>query len=193
MKRILSLSVLICILTVCLSACFGGVEFNLNFIVDGDVYDTVTTNGKEIVKIPEDPTKDGYTFDGWYVGNTPYDFSSTVTSNLDITAKFTPITYTIILKVTYGGEFSNGNNEMIVKYVYDSDYVTVDGVKVNFSGNNAPVRAGYAFTGWVSSSTSSGTTYIRKDGSVSSYLKSLVTNPGITEYILYSGWTADNN
>ena len=50
-----------------LSSCFGGIEFSLNYIVDGEIYHTATTNGKEIVKIPENPTKQEYIFDGWYL------------------------------------------------------------------------------------------------------------------------------
>ena len=50
-----------------LASCGKDVEFNVNFVVDGEVYATVGTSGNESIKIPENPTKDGYTFDGWYV------------------------------------------------------------------------------------------------------------------------------
>lgn len=57
-----------------LSAC-GSVAFKVNFIVDGAVYSTINTGGNEIIKMPENPTKDEYTFDGWYwtkiLGKTP--------------------------------------------------------------------------------------------------------------------------
>lgn len=43
------------------------VEFNLTFVVDGEVYATVGTNGGETIKIPANPTREGYTFDGWYL------------------------------------------------------------------------------------------------------------------------------
>lgn len=46
----------------------------------------VKKNGK--VKVPNDPTKEGYDFVGWYVGNTRYDFDSKVTKNLTIVAKW---------------------------------------------------------------------------------------------------------
>ena len=36
-----------------------------------------------------DPTRDGYQFDGWFTGNTAYDFSKPVTQNLTLTAKWT--------------------------------------------------------------------------------------------------------
>ena len=36
-----------------------------------------------------DPTRDGYQFDGWFTGNTAYDFSKPVTQNLTLTAHWT--------------------------------------------------------------------------------------------------------
>ena len=42
-----------------------------------------------------DPTRDGYQFDGWFTGNTAYDFSTPVTQNLTLTAKWTPGRWTI--------------------------------------------------------------------------------------------------
>ena len=48
-----------------LSAC-NNVDFKIEFIVDGEVYATVSTNGSETIKMPEDPEKKGYSFDGWF-------------------------------------------------------------------------------------------------------------------------------
>ena len=43
------------------------------------------------VKRPSpDPAREGYQFDGWFTGNTAYDFSKPVTQNLTLTAKWTP-------------------------------------------------------------------------------------------------------
>ena len=66
-----------------LSSCLGGVEFELNFVVDGEIYDTVTTNGKEIVRIPDNPAKEGYTFDGWYWDKDEWNKPFTANSLLD--------------------------------------------------------------------------------------------------------------
>lgn len=41
-------------------------EFKVDFIVDDAVYATINTNGEEVLKMPNDPEKDGYVFDGWY-------------------------------------------------------------------------------------------------------------------------------
>lgn len=64
-KRILAIAlILVAILT---SVACGRVDFSINFVVDGEVYDTVSTGGREIIEMPENPTKDGYIFDGWYL------------------------------------------------------------------------------------------------------------------------------
>ena len=69
MKKVftsLFVSILIIAFVIGLSAC-GKVQFDLNFVVDGEVYNTVSTSGEEIITIPENPTKEGFTFDGWYL------------------------------------------------------------------------------------------------------------------------------
>ena len=38
---------------------------------------------------PKDPSRDGYLFNGWFTGNTAYDFSQPVTGNITLTAKWT--------------------------------------------------------------------------------------------------------
>lgn len=40
--------------------------YELNFMVDGEIYETIETLGCEEIILPEDPEKDGYVFDGWY-------------------------------------------------------------------------------------------------------------------------------
>jgi len=50
---------------------------------------TITSGQK--VKSPITPTRKGYTFAGWHNGTTKYNFSTTVTSNLTLTAKWTQI------------------------------------------------------------------------------------------------------
>ncbi len=48
-----------------LTAC-GKVDFTVKFSVDGETYASVSTGGSEAIKMPADPQKDGYTFDGWF-------------------------------------------------------------------------------------------------------------------------------
>ena len=41
---------------------------------------------------PKDPARDGYLFNGWFTGNTAYDFTQPVTGNITLTAKWTKAT-----------------------------------------------------------------------------------------------------
>ena len=83
---------------------------------------------------PADPTKNGYqAFDGWYNGDTRYDFSQPVTQDITLTAKFSnPKTYNISY-VLDGGTATNP-----ATYNVESDAITL----------NNPVKTGYTFTGW---------------------------------------------
>ena len=83
-KALLSLFALILVLTsiIGLASC-GKVEFKVDFIVDDEVYSIVNTNGEETIKIPENPTKEGYTFDGWYWDKDTWQKPFTANSLLD--------------------------------------------------------------------------------------------------------------
>ena len=69
MKKRVFLFVLSCLLlsamALAFSAC-GKVECTVSFMVDDAVYATITTDGKEALKMPGDPAKEGLVFDGWY-------------------------------------------------------------------------------------------------------------------------------
>ncbi|RMA46376.1 hypothetical protein CI603_04625 [Bifidobacterium sp. wkB338] len=51
---------------------------------------------------PKDPSRDGYLFDGWFTGNTAYDFSRPVTGSITLTAKWTRITSSWSLRPASG-------------------------------------------------------------------------------------------
>lgn len=53
------------IAAVSFAAC-GKVDFKVNFVVDGEIWHTINTNGSEIIIMPDNPTKEGYEFDGWF-------------------------------------------------------------------------------------------------------------------------------
>ncbi len=67
-------------LAVGLTSCDEKPTFSLKFTVDGEVYATVETSGKEVIEIPENPEKDGYTFDGWYWDNNKWENPLTLDS-----------------------------------------------------------------------------------------------------------------
>lgn len=69
------------------------VKEKINFIVEGKVYQSITIeNGK--VTMPENPTKEGYNFKGWYTDETyQTEFvNSNITTGANVYALFTQIT-----------------------------------------------------------------------------------------------------
>ncbi len=92
---------------------FGG-ETEIAFVVDGEEYHTSVGKSGESVALPENPTKDGYSFDGWYldegVWNEPFAGDTFIDEKGDLSktvyAKFTKITYNITYN-TIGGTHKN--------------------------------------------------------------------------------------
>lgn len=85
-----------------LSSC-GSVEFDVNFIVDGESYYEITTAGESDIVLPEDPTKEGYNFTGWYLDEGVWEAEITesyfvgkrLTDNISVYAKWNAIEYQI--------------------------------------------------------------------------------------------------
>ena len=125
--------------------------FNVTLNITYDAYTvTFNTNGgtavsPQIIKTgehaqkPEDPTKDGYTFAGWYKDaglTTPFDFA-TETINADITlyAKWTqnaPTSYTVTFN-------TNGGSTVNPQTIAAGEHVTKPA---------DPTKDGFTFDGW---------------------------------------------
>ena len=78
------LSVLMIALIACFMIACSAVEFKVNFVVDGETIKTVSTSGTEVISIPENPTKEGYVFDGWYWDKDTWERPFTANSLLDV-------------------------------------------------------------------------------------------------------------
>ena len=94
----------------------------------------VTENGT--ITAPANPTKEGYTFDGWYLDanfSTKVDFSTfKVTEDIALYAKWVINTYTVTFN-------SNGGSAVANATVNYNTAVTLP---------NAPTKEGYTFVGW---------------------------------------------
>lgn len=81
---------------------------------------------------PADPTKEGYTFIGWYKGEEKWNFADAVTEAMTLTAKWQINRYTITFDTAGGSEVPS----------ITQDYGTA------ITPPAAPTRTGYTFAGW---------------------------------------------
>ena len=81
---------------------------------------------------PDNPTKEGYTFIGWYNGEEKWNFETPVTADLPLTAKWQINQYTITFDTAGGSEVAS----------ITQDYGTAVTAPVN------PTKTGYTFAGW---------------------------------------------
>ena len=69
--------------------------YTVTFIASGQTHATQQVTSGQCATAPTEPQVSGQRFVGWYNGNTAYNFSAPVTSNLTLTAKFEPIQPTV--------------------------------------------------------------------------------------------------
>ena len=65
MKKAVLAIVLLMAVSVILISC-NGVSVGINFYVDGELYDGISTEGGETIEMPDNPEKEGYVFQGWF-------------------------------------------------------------------------------------------------------------------------------
>ena len=108
---------------------------------------TYTVNGntnigsvkyEETINTPRTPVRNGYTFEGWFEGASLYNFSSPVTEDTDLEARYIEDTYSITYNLD-GGETDNPNTFK----KEDLPFIL-----------NAPTKEGFKFVGWTGSNGS---------------------------------------
>lgn len=118
--------------------------------VDGEseVKSVSVEEGKTIADadIPADLTKDGYVFEGWYVGDVAFDKSAAITADVTYSAKWTKL-HTV--------KFVDGNETIKTATVKDGEKLTDADVPADLTAT------GKAFEGWFD-----GTTAFDKDATI---------------------------
>lgn len=106
----------------------------------GTAPDAQTVEHSKVAAKPgTDPSETGYTFGGWYTDadcTTEYDFTTPVTADTTVYAKWTPEEYTITYNLD-GGSLAVGVTNPGT-YTIESDDITLSN----------PTKEGYTFTGW---------------------------------------------
>ena len=107
-------------------------KFAVTFNTDGgsDVSRQYVAPGEKAIR-PQDPTKSGYAFDGWYLNGSEYDFSKPVTSDITLTASWLKC-YTVTFNSNRGTSVSSQSVVTGKKAIRPQD----------------PTRSGYYFNGW---------------------------------------------
>lgn len=82
---------------------------------------------------PDHPTRLGYDFLGWFIGEDEYDFNNEVTTNLELVAKWQIINYNI--NYDLNDSINNSSNP--------SSYTVEDTISLL-----NPTKKGYIFVGW---------------------------------------------
>ena len=101
----------------------------------GSPVDVETADYETAVTKPEDPTRTGYTFGGWYTDEActnAYDFSQPLTKDMTLHAKWTINTYTVTFDSLEGSPVD----------VETADYETA------VTKPEDPTKTGYSFGGW---------------------------------------------
>lgn len=112
-----------------------------------DVYATILVPQNTAIggRLPADPAKKGYTFGGWFSGETQLTAETVITGDVTYEARWTPITYTIAFAA------NGGQGQMdAVTAAYDQELTLP---KSTFT------YAGYSFLGWGKYNSSSSASY----------------------------------
>ncbi len=101
----------------------------VTFDNDGDK-NTVDVECNTVVDEPNTPTKDGYVFDGWYNGDTKFDFTTPITSDLTLTAKWKE------KDSLYKGNTVSFKDNLTLNFLATIADENVDGAYVKFTYNH---------------------------------------------------------
>ncbi|EAC4931486.1 LPXTG cell wall anchor domain-containing protein, partial [Listeria monocytogenes] len=116
------------------------VDYNVTFNIDGNTSEVKTVTEEDLIPEPTNPTKQGYTFDGWYdaeTGGTKWDFTTgqMPANDLMLYAHFSVNSYQV--------NFDIDGAVMNEAVVYDT----------LLNEPTAPTKQGYTFDGWYDAET----------------------------------------
>ncbi len=185
-KLFLIFSVLILTLSLLVLSSCGGEESGENTVTFDSKGGTAVASQSiakgEKATEPEAPTRAGYTFDGWYLGNEKWSFIGyRVTESITLTAKWSTVSYSISYNLGGGSNASSNPRE----YTIESEDITLQ----------APERRGYTFGGWYTDSGFENAIEKIEQGStddIELYAKWEITTYNITYHVTNGSVSAAN-
>lgn len=139
-KRIFTVLLMVFVLVVLVACGDSTKTFKVTFDADGGTPVPAVQNVKEnelATKPSTDPTKDGFTFEGWFLGDDEYGFDVEVTEDITLKAKWEEV---VVPPVEYTVTFNtDGGNTIANQTVLQGQTITLP---------NEPTKAGYHFMGW---------------------------------------------
>ncbi len=122
--------IIIVIIILLLTSCNKGYKIELT--VDNDLFYQANIHKGDTLEGVKVPTKEGYTFEGWYLDGEKFDITTPIEEDLKLEARFTKNKYTVTF------EYDNGKENSKLEVEYGS---TIKEPK-------KPTRKGYTFAGW---------------------------------------------
>ncbi len=117
-------------------------SYTVQFMIGEEIYEERQVEEGRSVEYPEDPTREGYEFLGWYLQEELQTEIVDLKEDICLTAGFTPCRYTIIYENTLDAENTNPTS-----YTIEEGHVFT------------PLsKSGYTFTGWTPAEIEMGTT-----------------------------------
>ena len=182
-------------ITVTLYAQWDDIYYFVNFDTAGGIWSDSKLTETQYVKWhttatePNAPTKTGYTFSGWYVidtdngqgTNTKFDFSTLISSDTSLYAKWDSLT----LLITYDANVKSGENGSVSGSMSPQ---TINGDDLTASTTLTPntfTREGYNFLGWSKSASATSVDFVDCATISDSNWDSLYSSAGTT---LYAVW-----
>lgn len=172
-KVLILLTIVVLLFT--LASCTLIVDHTVTFDVDGEKYYEIATKGEEEVSLPQDPTKDGFVFDGWYWDKDTWLRPFTVGSLLDekLTSNMTVYAHWIaedIKNKSFDVKFNSMGGSDVVGQSIKYENLVIAPIE--------PTKEGFLFAGWFSDPAYSNRWDFKTD---------LVTG----ETTLYAKWVED--
>lgn len=145
-KKLFGILIIVCILSLILVACGTSVDVTINFDSNGGSAVSSLSLGNDMtITMPEDPTKDGYVFAGWYWDNNT--FQEEFTAGSLLTAQLSKD------MTVYAKWISEEQSNADFTVTFNSKSGTpVEAITTSYGSlllePTAPTRSGFYFGGW---------------------------------------------